>query len=79
MGSTLVGAVLTAGQLVTFNIGDSRCYLFSSGQLVQLSHDDIPEGESCHFGRRRSHALTQALGGSSFPIAVEPHIPSAAP
>lgn len=74
MGSTLVGAVLTAGQLVTFNIGDSRCYLFSSGQLVQLSHDDIPEGESCHFGRRRSHALTQALGGSPFPIAVEPHI-----
>ncbi|MES1148729.1 MAG: protein phosphatase 2C domain-containing protein, partial [Bradyrhizobium guangdongense] len=68
MGSTLVGAVLTAERLVTFNVGDSRCYLFGSGQLVQLSHDDVPDGP------RRSHALTQALGGSSFPIAVEPHI-----
>lgn len=73
MGSTLVGAVLTADQLLTFNIGDSRCYLFSRGQLVQLSHDDS-EGESSHFGPRRSHALTQALGGSSFPVSVEPHI-----
>lgn len=74
MGSTLVGAVLTADRLITFNIGDSRCYLLSAGQLVLLSHDDVPEGESSHFGPRRSHALTQALGGSSFPIAVEPHI-----
>lgn len=74
MGSTLVGAVLTAGQLLTFNIGDSRCYLLSGGQLLQLSHDDAPEGESSHIGPRRSHALTQALGGSSFPIAVAPHI-----
>ena len=74
MGTTLVGAVLTANQLITFNVGDSRCYLFSAGQLVQLSHDDVPEGESNHFGPRRSHALTQALGGSSFPVAIEPHI-----
>ncbi|MCK1389002.1 protein phosphatase 2C domain-containing protein [Bradyrhizobium sp. 21] len=74
MGSTLVGAVLTAGQLLTFNVGDSRCYLSSAGQLVQLSHDDVPEGESSYFAPRRSHALTQALGGSSFPIAVAPHI-----
>ncbi|MCS3498682.1 protein phosphatase [Bradyrhizobium japonicum] len=74
MGSTLVGAILTASQLLTFNVGDSRCYLLSRGQLVQLSHDDVPEGESRHIGSRRSHVLTQALGGSSFPIAVEPHI-----
>lgn len=74
MGSTLVGAVLTASQLLTFNIGDSRCYLLSGDQLVQLSQDDAPEGESSHFGPRRTHALTQALGGSSFPMAVEPHI-----
>jgi serine/threonine protein phosphatase PrpC len=41
---------------------------------VQLSYDDVPEGENNHFGRRRSHALTQALGGSSFPVAIKPHI-----
>lgn len=71
MGSTLVGAVLTADQLLTFNVGDSRCYLFSGGQLVQLSHDDVPEGAH---NPRRSHALIQALGGSSFPVTIEPHI-----
>jgi protein phosphatase len=74
MGTTLVGAVLATDRLVTFNIGDSRCYLFSANQLVQLSRDDVLDGESSHFGPRRSHALTQALGGSSFPIPVEPHI-----
>ncbi|WP_038378486.1 PP2C family protein-serine/threonine phosphatase [Bradyrhizobium elkanii] len=79
MGSTLVGAVLKADQLVTFNVGDSRCYLFSGDQLVQLSHDDVPEGESSHFGPRRSHALTQALGGSSFPVSIGPHVTVDAP
>lgn len=74
MGTTLLGTLLTTDQVVTFNVGDSRCYLFSAGQLVQLSYDDVPEGENNHFGRRRSHALTQGLGGSSFPVAIKPHI-----
>ncbi|MGY3487952.1 serine/threonine protein phosphatase PrpC [Bradyrhizobium sp. USDA 4011] len=74
MGSTLVGAVLGGGQLLTFNVGDSRCYLLSRGQLVQLSHDDIVESESRYIRPRRSHVLTQALGGSSFPVGIEPHI-----
>ena len=43
MGTTLVGAVLKDDQLLTFNVGDSRSYLFSAGQLIQLSHDDVPE------------------------------------
>jgi PPM family protein phosphatase len=76
MGTTLLGTLLTADQVVTFNVGDSRCYPFSAGQLVQLSYDDVPEGENNHFGRRRSHALTQALGGSSFPVAINPTSPS---
>lgn len=79
MGSTLAGAVLSADRLIAFNIGDSSCHLFSAGHLVQLSHDDVPEGESTHFGTRRSHALTQALGGSSLPLLVEPHITVDAP
>ena len=74
MGTTVVGAVLAADRLIIFNVGDSSCNLFSAGQLIQLSHDDVPEGGIDRFGRRRSHALTQALGGSSFPIAIEPHI-----
>lgn len=74
MGSTIVGAALSADRLVTFNVGDSRCYLFSAGQLVQLSHDDVPEGGNNQFSSRRSHALTQALGGASLPISIQPHI-----
>lgn len=74
MGTTLVGAALTPNRMVTFNLGDSRSYLFTGGQLVQLSTDDVPVGASDRFGARRSHALTQALGGSSFPIAVQAHI-----
>ncbi|WP_316186477.1 PP2C family protein-serine/threonine phosphatase [Bradyrhizobium sp. SZCCHNRI2014] len=74
MGTTLVGAALTAERMVTFNVGDSRCYLFSRGQLVQLSSDDVPEGGNDPFGPRRSHALTQAMGGTSFLVEVGPHI-----
>jgi protein phosphatase len=79
MGTTLVGAFLTPIALLTFNVGDSRCYLFSAGRLIQLSHDDVADEGINHSGHRRSHAITQALGGSSFSIAVEPHINVDAP
>lgn len=55
------------------------CYLFSAGRLIQLSHDDVAEQDQSRSGHRRSHAITQALGGSSFPVAVEPHINVDAP
>lgn len=74
MGTTLVGAALTPDRVVTFNVGDSRCYVFSGGQLVQLSNDDVPTGADDRLGPRRSHALTQAIGGTSFPVPVEPHV-----
>jgi PPM family protein phosphatase len=79
MGTTLAGAILKADQLVTFNVGDSRCYLFSAGQLVQLSYDDVPEQKNDHSGPRRSHAVTQALGGSSLPLAIASHVTIDAP
>lgn len=79
MGTTLAGAILKADQLVAINVGDSRCYLFSAGQLIQLSHDDVPEQKNDRPGPHRSHALTQALGGSSLPLAVDPHITVEAP
>jgi protein phosphatase len=79
MGTTLVGAFLTPTALLTFNVGDSRCYLSSAGRLIHLSHDDVPDEGINHSGHRRSHAITQALGGCSFPIAIEPHINVDAP
>jgi protein phosphatase len=79
MGATLVGAFLTPTALLTFNVGDSRSYLFSTGRLIQLSHDDVADEAINRSSRRRSHAITQALGGSSFPVAVEPHVNVDAP
>jgi protein phosphatase len=70
---------LTPAALLTFNVGDSRSYLFTAGRLIQLSQDDVAKDGNNGFGNRRSHAITQALGGSPFPIAVEPHINVDAP
>ncbi len=79
MGTTLVGAFVSPTALLTFNVGDSRSYLVSDGRLIQLSHDDVADDGIDRSGRRRSHAITQALGGSSFSIAVEPHVNVGAP
>lgn len=79
MGTTLVGAFLTPTARLTFNVGDSRSYLVSPGRLIQLSHDDVADEGINHSGHRRSHVITQALGGSSFPVAIEPHIKVDAP
>jgi serine/threonine protein phosphatase PrpC len=72
MGTTLVGAFLTPTALLTFNVGDSRCYLFSTGKLIQLSRDDIADEEKSRSGHRRSHAVTQALAALRFPLASNP-------
>lgn len=79
MGTTLVGAFLTPTALLTFNVGDSRSYLFSVGRLIQLSDDDVADEGLNRSGHRRSHVITQALGGSSFPVDIEPHINVDAP
>lgn len=74
MGTTLVGAFLTPTALLTCNVGDSRSYLFSDGRLIQLGHYDVADDGINRPGQRRSHAITQALGGSSFPMTIEPRI-----
>lgn len=79
MGTTLAGAFLSSTALLSFNVGDSRCYLHSNGKLIQLSQDDVTDTGKPRSGRRRSHAITQSLGGSSFPLAVEAHINVDAP
>ncbi|MGM5050348.1 PP2C family protein-serine/threonine phosphatase [Tardiphaga sp. 20_F10_N6_6] len=74
MGSTLVGAVLQQTELVSFHVGDSRLYLRTPLHLIQLSQDDVPEGKIDPQGRRTTHGITQALGGSLGFIAVEPNV-----
>lgn len=72
MGTTVVGLVLQEAALIAFNVGDSRAYRLGRGGLVKLSHEDVAVSEG---GKpRRSHEITQALGGSAFPLAIVPHI-----
>jgi PPM family protein phosphatase len=74
MGTTLVGAALTSAQLLVFNVGDSRAYLHSHDHLIQLSRDDVPDGGADEPGHRLSHAITQAIGGAAFHVAIELHV-----
>lgn len=71
MGSTLAAAVVTGNAISIFNVGDSRIYLSQNiNEFRQVSIDDIPldrtevtphkSGGPAH---RRSHRITQALGG----------------
>lgn len=68
MGTTVVGAVFSPQRALVFNVGDSRAYMHRPGGLTQLSHDDTPGGAG-----RRSHLLTQCLGGHVSPVPIEPH------
>ena len=63
MGTTIVGVVLVGVEALVFNIGDSRAYSIEGSRLVQRSRDDTP-GSFDKRPRRRSHALTQSLGGT---------------
>jgi protein phosphatase len=61
---------LTPLRLLNFNVGDSRAYLFTRGHLVQLSHDDVIDVGANPSGHRTSRAITQALGGSEYPVPI---------
>jgi PPM family protein phosphatase len=73
MGSTVAGAVLLGDQICWFNVGDSRVYLFRSNQLRQLSTDHVPPGDTKE-KPRRSHVITQSLGGGHFASDVWPAV-----
>jgi len=79
MGTTVAGLVLQDVAVITFNVGDSRAYHLGRGGLMKLTHEDVfvagPEGKQSD----RSHAITQALGGSEFPLAIVPHVSVGSP
>lgn len=71
MGTTLVMALIQQGKVVIANVGDSRAYHLSGGQIRQISRDHsvvqvliergmITEEEARHHPQRNS--LTRALG-----------------
>jgi protein phosphatase len=71
MGTTIVGMIVNGANAAVGNVGDSRLYLSSAGQLQQLSEDDswgailahdpsIGAAELAHHPLR--HVLTSVLG-----------------
>ena len=72
MGTTIVGVTVHAGSCTVFNVGDSRAYVVRRGVPRILTVDDTPEwGLSV---ARRSHALTQSLGGTPSRRPIRPHV-----
>lgn len=69
MGTTLVGAEVTRDAVTVFNVGDSRAYRVADDGLLQVSIDDVPKPTG-----RRSHQITQCLGGRLFPSQISPHV-----
>lgn len=72
MGTTIVGLWLRRKSISIFNVGDSRAYIFRRGELIQVSEDHTPEGNSNQ--EYRSHRLTQSIGGTFHRIDPMPHI-----
>jgi protein phosphatase len=60
-------------RIVCFNVGDSRVYLHSETELIQLSHDDVPLGTGPR-SNRPSHQITQSLGGRTVRTPIHPHV-----
>lgn len=75
MGATVVGALVSSQSASWFNLGDSRAYLFRDHRLQQLSQDHVPS-YATGMGRKRSHAVSQSLGGTRYPTDVWPAIGS---
>lgn len=71
MGTTVAGVVLAAGNVVVFNVGDSRVYGVNDHGLARLSVDDSPPLEP---GETTTSIVTQTMGGSVSHIPVDPHI-----
>jgi serine/threonine protein phosphatase PrpC len=71
MGTTVAGVVVTADQVFTFNVGDSRVYMFGPDGLQQTSVDDNPPLAP---GQDYTSIVTQTLGGGPTFTAVDPHV-----
>jgi protein phosphatase len=82
MGTTLTLAYSLGANLFVANAGDSRCYLFRDGELVQLTCDhtlaqDMVEQGLIPLGHTSRHLIrnvvTNALGGHTPGVRVEVH------
>jgi PPM family protein phosphatase len=73
MGTTVAGIVVTADQVFTFNVGDSRVYSLTPDGFRQVSVDDSPPLAP---GERSTPIVTQTLGGDVEYSEVAAHVTS---
>jgi protein phosphatase len=82
MGTTLTLAFAVNWTLFIAHVGDSRCYLFSKGELHQLTQDHTLTAELIRQGILRAegasrhpyrHVVTNLLGGNEPGVQVELH------
>jgi protein phosphatase len=82
MGATLTLAFVAGWRLFVAHAGDTRCYLFSAGELRQLTRDHTMTAEMVRSGiltpaeqarHPWRHVVTNLLGGSEPGVRVELH------
>ena len=82
MGTTLTLAFAVNRRLFVAHVGDSRCYLFSGGELHQLTQDHTKVAEMVRAGALSAeeafwhphrHVVTNVLGGPDPGVRVEMH------
>lgn len=83
MGTTLTMAIASGRRLFVAHAGDSRCYLYSGGNLRQLTTDHTFAADMARAGLiSRSqrdhhpwrHVVTNLLGGSEHGVRAEVHL-----
>ena len=71
MGTTVAGVVLAEGNVVVFNVGDSRVYSAGESGLARLSVDDSPPLAP---GQTTTSIVTQTIGGNPSRVGIAPHV-----
>jgi len=72
LGTTIVGFAFRDFKICFFNVGDSRLYKYGNQALTQLTHDDALTSKTGP-NKKKTHMITQSLGGQYMRRSVEPH------
>ena len=71
VAETVAGVVLAAGNVIVFNVGDSRVYGLSERGLARISVDDSPPLAP---GQTTTSIVTQTMGGNAHHTSIDPHV-----
>jgi serine/threonine protein phosphatase PrpC len=79
MGTTLVGAAVSAESIAIFNVGDSPAFIHQPGQLLEITSRDVPTIKIGASKSKSTHQITQSLGGTAIERSIAPHFTSLRP